>query len=220
MPRSVFITATDTNAGKTWLTAALTRQCLKAGVAVQALKPIASGLLPTGVNEDVQLLLAAQPQLDSADINFKTYAQPVAPALAANLACSPLVKDELLVWLGVKEALADVTLIEGVGGLMVPLVAEEGGEPWLVNDWLNAMPDVEVLLVAPLRLGCINHILLSCFLLAQSNRAPKWIVLNDMYDAGTAEETKQMLQPFLMKMFAQAPQMICLEKDGEPEGIW
>ncbi len=219
MPRSIFITATDTHAGKTWLTAALTKQCLKTGIAVQALKPIASGMLASGINEDVQQLLAVQPTLGIADINFQTYTQPVAPALAANLAATPLAKDDLLTWLDIKETLAELTLIEGVGGLMVPLIADKDNPPWLVSDWLKAMPDAEVLLVAPLRLGCINQILLSCFLLAQIKRAPRWIVLNDMHDTDTAKETIQMLQPFLMDMFVQMPQLICLEKDGEVEGI-
>lgn len=209
MSRSIFITGTDTGAGKTWVTAGLVKHLLACGVDALALKPIASGMMASGVNEDVGVLLDAQPKLSAKTINFKTFERPLAPALAANLAQQQLDKAALLIWQKQQETHADVILIEGVGGLMVPLIATDACA-WLVSDWLAEMAEAEVLLVVPLRLGCMNHALLSCALLAQMGRVPKWIVLNDIEKNGTGEATKATLIPSLQTMFSELPQVLCV----------
>jgi len=211
MARTIFVTATDTGAGKTWVTAHLLQQMLAKHVKAQALKPIASGVLQSGINEDVTVLLRGQHKLVE-DINFHTYARPVAPALAAQGEGRALVAQDLMSWLQRREADADVTLVEGVGGLMVPLVAGAQQQPWLVKDWLQTMPSAEVLLVVPLRLGCMNHTLLNCMLLAQLNRVPKWIVLNDLEQNESGEETRKILLPCLAQIFDKMPMVLCVQK--------
>ena len=214
MSRSIFITATDTNAGKTWVTSSLLKTCLAQGLDTQALKPIASGLSASGLNEDVAELLFNQPSKQAQDINFLTYDLPLAPALAAQKQNVDIQQDKLSVWSAQQTAKHDVTLIEGVGGLMVPLSVIDDTH-WLVSDWLQSIPDVEVMLVVPLQLGCMNQALLSCQYLQSIGKSPQWLVLNDMGDTGTFAETRLILEPILEKMLPFMPEMIYLPHDGE-----
>lgn len=211
MPRSIFITATGTHAGKTWVTEQLLSLLQGLAQDVQALKPIASGRLASGMNEDVALLLAKQPHKTLAAINFQTFQHPVAPALASQLEQQDLDVEQLLDWLINQENMHDLTLIEGVGGLMVPLIANDK-QTWLVSDWLQAMLDVDVLLVVPLRLGCMNQALLSCTALANMGKTPKWVVFNDIDSNGTGLATINILKPCLAKIFAAEPMLVCVEQ--------
>jgi len=214
MSRSIFITATDTNAGKTWVTSSWVRTCLAQGLDIQALKPIASGLNATGINEDVAELLAAQPVKGEKDINFITYDLPLAPALAAQKQNTAIQQGKLSDWLVAQTAKHDITLIEGVGGLMVPL-SVDNQTPWLVSDWLQSMADVEVMLVVPLRLGCMNQALLSCQYLQSIGKPPQWLVFNDLDNTGSFSETQALLLPIFTSMLQQLPKFIHLKCHGD-----
>ncbi len=214
MPRSIFITATDTHAGKTWVISSLLRTYLNQGLDIQALKPIASGLNADGCNEDVAELLLHQVDKQYHDINFVTYDEPLAPALAAQKQGSDLEPDALNDWLGTQCAKHDITLIEGVGGLMVPLLANDEKQ-WLLSDWLQMMAAVEVMLVVPLQLGCMNQTLLNCQYLKNIGKPPTWLVFNDVRQTGSYQETKAILEPILQNMFGKMPEMMCLSKGGE-----
>ncbi|HID36219.1 MAG TPA: dethiobiotin synthase [Ghiorsea sp.] len=219
MPRSIFITATDTHAGKTWVTSSLLKTCLAQGLDIQALKPIASGFNVDGCNEDVAILLAEQPHKQPQDINFITYDLPLAPALAAQKQGSDLQPDALNDWLEAQNAKHDITLIEGVGGLMVPLLANDETQ-WLVSDWLQTMAGVEVMLVVPLQLGCMNQTLLSCQYLQSIGKPPTWLVFNDMKNTGGFEDTCTTIQPFLEELLDDMPQTILLHRAGMMPNLW
>jgi dethiobiotin synthetase len=210
--RSIFITATDTGAGKTWVTANLLKHLLAKDESAQALKPIASGVLATGVNEDVQCLMDVSGLAEQA-INFHTFKTPVAPALAGQKEACPLSSEKLLAWIAQREIEKQTTLIEGVGGLMTPLVLHE--QQWLVNDWLQAMPNAEVMLVAPLRLGCMSQVLVHCAYLASIQRAPKWIVLNDLEQNQTGEETSRIISPYLSNFFDKMPALVVVRQTSD-----
>ncbi len=214
MPRSIFITATDTGAGKTWVTKHLVELGLQQGLDIQALKPIASGVAADGLNEDVSLLLASQHLDSAAAINYHTYQTPVAPALAAEIEGSEIIVPDFLGWLDSKASERKISLIEGVGGLMVPLISNST-QSWLVSDWLQAMDQAEIMLVVPLRLGCMNQLLLNCQFLATMNRSPKWIVLNDIEQNGTAEETKRTVFPFLQRYCQDLPEILCVRQSSD-----
>ncbi|MDX8388373.1 MAG: dethiobiotin synthase [Ghiorsea sp.] len=218
MSRSIFITATDTGAGKTWVTTHLIKHLLAQGINTQALKPIASGTLPSGLNEDVEVLLNAQGETEPNQINFHTYQTPVAPALAGQLESYDLDEEELVSWVKDKEFESALTLIEGVGGLMAPLIASKACT-WLVSDWLASMEEAEVMLVVPLRLGCMNHLLLTCEVLEGMGRAPKWIVLNDIEGQNTGEETKRILSPYLARIFDKMPAVLCVRQPSDLTSI-
>ena len=212
MKRAIFVTATDTNAGKTWVSKALLEEGLKLGLDIQALKPIASGLAKSGLNEDVEQLLTSGKNANQ--INYKTYHEPVAPALAAMHEGEMLDSELLNKWLHDARARSEFTLIEGVGGLMVPLRVTRH-DSWLVSDWLKGLSGVDVLLVVPLRLGCMSQLLLSCECLIRMGKPPKWIVLNDLEGNGTAEETEKVIAPVLSRMFKEPPEIISARQPAD-----
>jgi len=216
MPRSIFITATDTGAGKTWVTTRLLRSLLDRGESAQALKPVASGVLPSGINEDVQALMDVSRMPVSA-LNFLTFQTPVAPSLAAHREQVQWQPNQLLGWLQEREKAANLTLIEGVGGLMSPLLGV-GESSWLVQDWLQAMPHAEVMLVVPLRLGCISQALVHCSCLAAVNRLPQWVVLNDMAQVDD-DDTPRIISQHLLGMYGRAPDVVVVRQASDLASI-
>ncbi|MDQ6987691.1 MAG: dethiobiotin synthase [Mariprofundaceae bacterium] len=175
MGRSVFITATDTGAGKSFITAALTRALLAAGRDVAAIKPVSCGRREDELNDDVALLLKAQgmDMADAGKINLYDFAEFSAPAFAAPSANEAVDVRRLADWCDNVVEQHALTLIEGIGGLFAPLSMD-----MLVSDWLQRMPQAEVLLVVHARLGGINHALLTLEALKQMRRSPSWIVVN------------------------------------------
>lgn len=157
----LFITATDTNAGKTFVTAGLTRGLRALGRDAVAMKPVASGF-EHGVNADLaELAAAADHSLPPHDLNQYGFTPAIAPHRAAELAGEAIELGPMLVaWQRVSARHADV-LVEGVGGFLVPF-----GPRLMQADLMQAL-GLPVLLVVGVRLGCINHALLS----AQAIRA-------------------------------------------------
>lgn len=179
----LFVTATDTDAGKSFLSAALSRTLLRAGADVAALKPVSCGRRPGALNDDVAGLLAAQGMAASqaGEINlydFEAYAAPWFAARAEGRAVDVAVLAE---WCRKHSDRHALSLIEGVGGLMVPLA-----EGVLVADWLQCMPQAKVLLLVRARLGGINQALLTLDKLHRMRRAPDWVVINAADGAGDA----------------------------------
>jgi len=189
-----FITATDTEAGKTWVTASAIRTLLKKGESAKALKPIACGLDDAGQNEDIDALLSAQNLSDADQVSLYRYALPAAPSQAAASEGQVADTDTLIEWCESQSADVDTCLIEGVGGLMVPIT-----DKWLVSDWIEAMPDAEIWLVVGCKLGSINQTLLTLEKLKQMGRLPTRIFFNankpEFNDWINA--TRQAVEPFL-----------------------
>jgi len=179
MGSKVFITATDTEAGKTWVTASAIRSLRQKGIHAKAPKPVACGMDEAGKNEDIETLLTAQGLGNANCINLYRYALSVAPSQAA-AAEGPLIDTGKLVhWCNEQASGVETCLIEGVGGLMTPLT-----DKWLVSDWVAAMEDCDVWLVVGCKLGAINQTLLTLAKLKQMNRSPARIFFN----ATTAEQ--------------------------------
>ncbi|MDQ7000615.1 MAG: dethiobiotin synthase, partial [Mariprofundus sp.] len=132
---NVFITATDTEAGKTWVTASAICSLLQQGVHARALKPVACGVDEAGKNEDIERLLAAQGLENANDINLYHYALPAAPSQAAAAEGQRIDTDHLVQWCHRQSEDVHTCLIEGVGGLMAPLT-----DSLFVSDWIAAMP--------------------------------------------------------------------------------
>ena len=154
-----FITGTDTEIGKTFITAALTRALAARGLRVAPIKSLAAGqdfVDGRWVNEDVATLLAAQNLgLTDTDVGPLQFREPCAPHIAARLEGGVIDRDALLGAIRATAAKADLALVEGVGGFRVPLT-----DRWDTAD-LAADLDLPVILVVGLRLGCINHALLT-----------------------------------------------------------
>lgn len=192
MTRRIFITGTDTGAGKTYFTNLLIRALLDAGVKARAIKPVAAGIDSDDLNEDVSLLMQAQGLDDPAAINLYSFAMPASPNLAAAAEAATISPARLVEWCDEQSSDVETILIEGVGGLMVPLT-----DDYLVCNWLNDISACEVILVVGARLGCISHTLLTLDKLEQMGRPPTAVVINDLGNKQAAEQAELALRPHI-----------------------
>jgi dethiobiotin synthetase len=153
MNSAYLITGTDTNVGKTWATLALMHYFKQQGKTVVGMKPVASGCtLHQGClqNEDALLLQAhASIQVDYALINPYAYLEPISPHIAG--VDNPVNLDKVLFNFTALKALADIVLVEGVGGWYAPINDQQA-----VSDLAQYLA-LPVILVVGIRLGCINH---------------------------------------------------------------
>ncbi|UXH77834.1 dethiobiotin synthase [Roseateles amylovorans] len=155
-----FITGTDTEIGKTSITAGLTHAFQQLGRRVAPIKSLAAGQVQLAdgrwVNDDVAQLHAAQKLgLTVDEVGPLQFREPCAPHIAARLEGRSIDRDALLAAIRATAGKADVTLVEGVGGFRVPITAQ-----WDTAD-LAVDLGLPVVLVVGLRLGCINHALLT-----------------------------------------------------------
>lgn len=197
MAQILFITGTDTNVGKTVLSVLLTRELLRRGVDVRALKPLCSG-----GREDAEALLAAmgEARFQGQSSRFKVeerghqeaaldlvnpwhFEEPLTPMIAARRAGKPLRQTEVKEFLERAKTLADVLLVEGAGGLLSPL-----GEEFDARDLIVALKATPVV-VAPNRLGAINQALLVMEALPMSIRRRAQLVLMQPPELDLATKT-------------------------------
>jgi dethiobiotin synthetase len=154
-----FITATDTGVGKTFVTCALLHSLREQGIEAIGMKPIAAGaqITPDGPrNEDIEALREASGiPLTSEALNCYLLAEAIAPHIAAANEDIDIDIDFIRQRFDQLAELADVVLVEGVGGFIVPL-----GDTIDSAD-LAADLDLPVIMVVGMRLGCLNHALLT-----------------------------------------------------------
>lgn len=151
-----FVTGTDTEVGKTFATCALLHAARARGLAALAMKPVAAGVDADGRNEDVERLMAAGSVKAPRElVNPYCFAAPVAPHIAAAAEGRAIDPEVIVQACGQLAAQADVLLVEGVGGFRVPL------GPDLDSADLARRLGLPVILVVGLRLGCLNHALLT-----------------------------------------------------------
>ncbi len=154
-----FVTGTDTGVGKTVVTTALMHALGARGLRVLGMKPVASGaeLTPAGLRNDdaASLLAAANVAVGYDELNPYVFEPPIAPHLAAREARVRIDFGRIAEQAGRLRVRCDVLLVEGVGGWRVPL-----GPDGDVAD-LAARLGHPVVLVVGVRLGCLNHAVLS-----------------------------------------------------------
>lgn len=157
MARGIFVTGTDTGVGKTVVAVALLRALVTSGLRAAGMKPVSAGIEAGGsVNADVAALSAAG-NVDAPLSDSNPFA--LVPAIAPHLAAAQAgVSIDLAVIAAAYTRLAaqaDVVVVEGAGGVLVPLDAR--------HDMLDIAKRLHlpVLLVVGMRLGCLNHALLS-----------------------------------------------------------
>ncbi|MFZ6800915.1 dethiobiotin synthase [Undibacterium sp. Di24W] len=188
-----FITGTDTEIGKTFTTSALLRAFAKQGNSTLGLKPIASGAEEIdGVlhNEDVDSLVAASsvkaPQEIVVPYLMRT---PAAPHIVAAVENVKMDVQHIASCYQQAQQLADVVLVEGVGGFCVPL----DDETTTVD--LAQRLTLPVILVVGMRLGCINHALLTAQAINASGlRLAGWVANTVDTDMKFFEENVQTLK--------------------------
>jgi dethiobiotin synthetase len=157
--KSFFITGTDTEIGKTFVTCGLLVALRDHGINAAPMKPVAAGttqLDGINANEDVHALIAAYGKPIAASlVNPYCFTEAIAPHIAADHENRSVDLDVIREAFNSLRASHDTLLVEGAGGFLVPLSATES---------MSILPttlELDVILVVGMRLGCLNHALLT-----------------------------------------------------------
>ncbi len=165
--RGWFVTGTDTGVGKTSIAVAMIHMLRAQGLRVAAMKPVSAGSEPGQLNADVVALMhASNVEAAVADVNPYAFPEAVAPHIAAQHAGVRIEVPVIVAAFGRLAAVSDVVVVEGAGGWRVPLNDSED-----MADLARAL-DLPVVLVVGLRLGCLNHAVLTAESIAASQL--KW----------------------------------------------
>ena len=152
----LFVTGTDTDVGKTRVAAALLHKCRQAGWSAVGMKPVAAGCDADGENADVRALRAAS-SIDAAAelVNPYRFLPAIAPHIAAAASGITIDPAHIVACQRRLGALARAVIVEGAGGFLLPLGPNlDGGD-------LAQQLGLPVVLVVGMRLGCLNHALLT-----------------------------------------------------------
>ena len=157
--RGFFVTGTDTGVGKTRVACALLRALVRSGVRAVGMKPVAAGAVRDGeglLNDDVAELCAASAvAAPRALVNPYCFEPAIAPHIAAKRAGVAISAEKIIAAFGDLASTFDAVIVEGAGGFCIPLGDE------LDSADLAAYLGLPVILVVGLRLGCLNHALLT-----------------------------------------------------------
>jgi dethiobiotin synthetase len=174
--RGLFVTGTDTGVGKTYLTAVLATELRRHGLRVGVAKPVVTGLDDPGPH-DHELLGAA---------TAATFGPPASPHLAAELAGTEIDPADLVACARRAAESADVVLVEGVGGLLVPVTRD-----YSVRD-LAADLGLPVVVAARPALGTLNHTLLTLEAAGAAGLDVRAVVLTPWPDEPSAVELSNL----------------------------
>ena len=194
--QSLFITATGTNVGKTHTTLQLIEALASKGLSVGVFKPIETGVTHTAYDASLLLKVCQKvnenfKDLSPEDITAYTFPLPAAPFCAdinSMINISKIIEkhDEL-------SELCDILLIEGAGGLMVPITKE-----YMMINLIKEL-NVKTLLVTPSRLGCINDTVLSILALKTFDIDFDWCV--NLYE--DKDDFGEVTKPYYDEVFPQ-----------------
>lgn len=155
MGQGFFVTGTDTGVGKTLVSCALLRAFAASGKSTVGMKPVAAGS-EGGRWSDVDALMSASSVRAPANlVNPYAFEPAIAPHIAAELAGARIEIDVVVRAYGELERRAEMVIVEGVGGFLVPLNARDTAAD------LARRLGLPVVLVVGMRLGCLNHALLT-----------------------------------------------------------
>lgn len=186
MNQGFFVTGTDTEVGKTVISVGLIHALQQQGLKVAAMKPVASGCQMTihGLRNDDALALqqAAAVKIDYQTVNPYAFAPAIAPHIAARQADIEIGLPSLLTNFQKLQSVADAVVVEGAGGWLVPLNASE-----TIAD-LAVKINLPVVLVVAIKLGCINHALLTANSIRASGLELAGWVANDFLNDDQHDE--------------------------------
>jgi len=174
--KGVFITGTDTGVGKTIVAAALASYLTRFGLRVGVMKPVETGVESTDqLGADARLLSRAAKFGGDPDlISPYRFKHPISPDQAASMAGVRIEHHRLLQQAEKLQEESDFLIVEGAGGIMVPLM---GG--YLMADLVRDL-DLPLVVVAKPTLGTINHTLLTTYAARSLNLEVCGIFINDM----------------------------------------
>ena len=192
MGKGLFITGTDTDVGKTYVTALLVKTLRKAGFDVGYYKAAISGA-PTVAESDAGFVnrFAGINEPEDMILSY-LYQNAVSPHLAARIEGNPVEKEVILkAWERVTKAYPYVTM-EGSGGIMCPVRHDEKAVYYLedIIQWLH----LPVLVVANAGLGTINHVVTTCEYIKNRHIPVKGILLNHWKGGIMEEDNVKMIE--------------------------
>lgn len=184
--QAVLITGTDTNVGKTWVTALLLRAAVAAGMRCGGYKPVCSGAIMDAAGlpawEDVEALMAAtNGRFDAATVCPQRFLAPVAPPEAAAQEHKRVDPQLLREGAMAFREHCDMLLVEGAGGLLCPL-----SDSTTVLDLAVELQST-LIVVSANRLGVLNHTLLTVEVAQARGLTVAAVILNDVCAAGASE---------------------------------
>ncbi len=173
---SLFVTATGTEVGKTFVSCGLIRALRRAGEAVDALKPVASGFDDPAASDTAALIAAlglpATPERIAAVSPWR-FKAPLSPDMAARCEGARLPFERVVAACRAAGAPGRWLVIEGIGGIMVPL----GGGRTVLD--LVAALAVPIILVSPTGLGALSHLLTALEAMRARGQVPAAVVLSE-----------------------------------------
>lgn len=197
MGKTFFVAGTDTDAGKTLISCGLLTAANKMGLTTLALKPVAAGAEPGpegAVNGDAMLLLQTMTEkLPYSQVNPVLFQAPIAPHIAAAQEGRRLQVAQLAGYVrGALMKPADLKLIEGAGGWRVPLNMHQTMASLAVE------LELPVIMVVGMKLGCLNHALLTAQAIANDGlRLTGWVANRIDPNMDCFEENMQTLAEML-----------------------
>ena len=203
--RGFFVTGTDTGVGKTLIACALLHALGARGIRTTGMKPVASGAERGAdglVNDDVErLIAAANVAAPRDDVNPYCFEPPIAPHIAARRAGTAITLDRIVQSHARLAQRAQAVVVEGVGGFNVPL------GPGIDTAQLASRLALPVVLVVGMRLGCLNHALLTAQAIAAAGLTlAGWVANHVDPDMAAANENISALESrFAAPLVARVP---------------
>jgi dethiobiotin synthetase len=199
------VTGTDTGVGKTLVACALLKAYAARGARAVGMKPVACGAAQCAqglVSEDVEQLIAAgNVAAPREHVNPYCFAPPIAPHIAARQAGAAIELNRIERSFSALAALADVVIVEGAGGFRVPLGPDSD------TAQLAGRLGIPAVLVVRMRLGCLNHALLTAeAIAARGLKLAGWVANHVDPEMAAAEENVQALEALIAApLFARIP---------------
>jgi len=183
------VTGTDTGVGKTLVACSLLRAFAARGMTAAGMKPVATGTAHGTTGDVEQLVAASNVTAPREEVNPYSFAPPIAPHIAAQQAGVRIELERIERAFHALAARAQVVVVEGIGGFNVPL------GPGADTAQLAASLALPVVLVVGMRLGCLNHALLTAeAIAARGLELAGWVANHIDPDMVAATENVQALE--------------------------
>lgn len=192
--KSYFITGTDTGIGKTCIVAGLARALKQTQINVGVMKPYASDskMHTRFKSEDVEILVDAAQVNDPEElINPYFFLVPASPFSAAKKLGITIDNNVVLERFKKLQRLHDVMLVEGIGGILTPILSN-----YNVIDLIKDM-NLEAIIVASSQIGTINHTLMTCKMCEKYNVTIRGLIINEHEDGYNISDLKQDLEDLI-----------------------
>jgi len=190
--KSLFITGTDTDVGKTYVTAGLAVTLRKMGIDVGIMKPFAAGTPQKKgfKSEDVEILSRAAQVSDHEDLMNPQFFKMAASPYTASKSLNVKVKvKSVLSWFKKLSKLHSMLLVEGMGGIMTPILKN-----YFVTDLIKDMK-IPAVIVTRTKIGTVNHTIMTCKMCEKYKIPIKGIIINNFDSDGyTVKTLKRDLQ--------------------------